>query len=31
VNVEVPADTPTGAKLTVEVNGCRGNSFLLDR
>jgi hypothetical protein len=31
VNVEVPADAPAGAELRVEVNGCRGNSFLLDR
>jgi hypothetical protein len=31
VNVEVPAEVPAGAELKVEVNGCRGNSFLLDR
>ncbi len=31
VNVEVPAETPAGAELKIEVNGCRGNSFLLDR
>lgn len=31
VNVEVPAEAPVGAELKVEVNGCRGNSFLLDR
>jgi len=31
VNVEVPAEVPAGAELRVEVNGCRGNSFLLDR
>jgi hypothetical protein len=30
VNVEIPAETPAGAGLTVEVNGCRGNSFLLE-
>jgi hypothetical protein len=31
VNVEVPAETPAGAELRVEVNGCRGNSFMLER
>jgi hypothetical protein len=30
VNVEVPAETQGGAELKLEVNGCRGNSFLLD-
>jgi hypothetical protein len=30
VNVEVPAETQAGAELKLEVNGCRGNSFLLD-
>jgi hypothetical protein len=31
VNVEVPPGVAAGAELRVEVNGCRGNSFLLDR
>jgi hypothetical protein len=31
VNVEVPAEVRAGAELKVEVNGCQGNAFLLDR
>jgi hypothetical protein len=29
VDVEVPSGTPVTAEVTVEVNGCRGNSFSL--
>ena len=29
VNVEVPAGTPDRAQIRLEVNGCRGNAFLL--
>jgi hypothetical protein len=31
INVEVPAGTQPRAEVRVEVNGCRGNAFLLDR
>jgi hypothetical protein len=30
INTEVPTGTPGRAEISVEVNGCRGNSFLLD-
>jgi len=29
LNVQIPPQTPPGAAVTVEVNGCRGNSFTL--